>query len=210
MNLNALFTVFFTAAYLLPDTFNCLASETTNTVNDGDDDEYYDLEGMTDEELEEICTSRGFELVRELDAETGEQAVVYSHQDYVDAASECLQIEADLEEILETHPEILEDVKRENERMMNERDRLLEQLHRQSNGTEPKAEQDRIDATAEQAEEMGGSEELEEQEEVEEVEDQNTPDTISDSEKQPNNKLTYGLKEMTLEVIEQMKADFTK
>lgn len=79
---------------------------------------------MTDDELEEICTSRGFELVRETDT-------VYNHQQYVDAASECLQIEADLEEILEKHPEILEDVKRESDRMMNERDRLLDKLHEQ-------------------------------------------------------------------------------
>lgn len=35
------------------------------------------------------------------------------------------------EEILEKHPEILEDVKRESQRMMNERDKLLEQLHAQ-------------------------------------------------------------------------------
>ena len=46
---------------------------------------------MTDEELEEICTSRGFELVRDDD-----DTIVYTHQDYVDAANECLQIEADL------------------------------------------------------------------------------------------------------------------
>ena len=35
------------------------------------------------------------------------------------------------EEILATHPEILEDVKKESERMMNERNRLLEQLQKQ-------------------------------------------------------------------------------
>ncbi len=55
----------------------------------GDDDDYIDLVDMTDDELEEICTSRGFELVRE-------DGQVYTHQDYVDAASECLQIETDL------------------------------------------------------------------------------------------------------------------
>jgi hypothetical protein len=64
------------------------ANETSTTKND-DDDEYIDLVDMTDEELEEICTSRGFELIRE-------DGQVYIHQDYVDAASECLQIETDL------------------------------------------------------------------------------------------------------------------
>ena len=63
------------------------ANETS--ITNGDDDEYIDLVDMTDEELEEICTSRGFELVRE-------DGQVYTHQDYVDAATECLQIETDL------------------------------------------------------------------------------------------------------------------
>ncbi len=64
---------------------NISESQATN----GDDDDYIDLVDMTDDELEEICTSRGFELVRE-------DGQVYTHQDYVDAASECLQIETDL------------------------------------------------------------------------------------------------------------------
>ncbi len=64
-----------------------VANETSTTY--GDDDDYIDLVDMTDDELEEICTSRGFELVRE-------DGQVYTHQDYVDAASECLQIETDL------------------------------------------------------------------------------------------------------------------
>lgn len=98
MNLNSLLAIIFAAAYLLPGTsFTCLASDaaTDEVKAEADDDGYYDLEEMSDEELEEICTSRGFELVREVDEVTGEP-VVYSHQDYVDAASECLQIEADL------------------------------------------------------------------------------------------------------------------
>ena len=69
-------------------TSETLEANETSTAN-GDDDEYIDLIDMTDEELEEICTSRGFELVRE-------DGQVYTHQDYVDAATECLQIETDL------------------------------------------------------------------------------------------------------------------
>ena len=70
-------------------------NHSVHAIEDDDDDEYIDLEDMTDKELEEICTSRGFELVREVDPTTGEP-MVYTHRDYVDAASECLQIEADL------------------------------------------------------------------------------------------------------------------
>ena len=112
MNLITLLAILcLTSEYLFPQTcFTCLASDEAEGVatsppivaeedgadddDDGDDD-YYDLESMTNEELEEMCTSRGFELVREVDAQTGEP-IVYTHQDFVDAASECLQIEADL------------------------------------------------------------------------------------------------------------------
>jgi len=70
-------------------------STTTKNDNDNDNEEYYNLEAMTNEELEEICTSRGFELIHETDENTGEE-IVYTHQDYIDAATECLQIEEDL------------------------------------------------------------------------------------------------------------------
>ena len=70
------------------------AEEATTTTKNDNDEEYYNLEAMTNEELEEICTSRGFELVREQDE--NEDEVVYTHQDYIDAATECLQIEEDL------------------------------------------------------------------------------------------------------------------
>ena len=80
------------AVSLLPEAFTCLASEVANRYNDDYEAELVDL---TDEELEQICTSRGFELVHEVDANTGELET-YTHQDYVDAASECLQIEAEL------------------------------------------------------------------------------------------------------------------
>jgi maleate cis-trans isomerase len=50
------------------------------------------LQQMTKDELERICTERGFELITdELDDETG-QPIVSTHQDYVDAAWQCLQM----------------------------------------------------------------------------------------------------------------------
>jgi hypothetical protein len=61
---------------------------------DGDGDEL-DLESMTNEELEEICTSRGFDVVKEKDEESGE-TMVYSHEDYVTAAQQCLDIAAEM------------------------------------------------------------------------------------------------------------------
>ena len=50
---------------------------------------------MTDEELEKICTSRGFELVKEKDKESGE-TTTYSHYDYVNAAKQCLEIKGEM------------------------------------------------------------------------------------------------------------------
>jgi hypothetical protein len=50
------------------------------------------LQAMTDEELEQICIERGFELIKdEIDEETG-LPMVSSHQDFVDAAWQCLQM----------------------------------------------------------------------------------------------------------------------
>ena len=98
MNLRMLLLLSYLAASLLPQSSTCRAADAATNVDDGiaaEGDEHYDLENMSDAELEEICTSRGFELVREVDEATG-QPIAYVHQDYVDAASECLQIEADL------------------------------------------------------------------------------------------------------------------
>jgi len=55
----------------------------------------YDLDSMTNEELEEICTSRGFQVVKEKDRDTGEMKA-YSHEDYINAARQCLEIESEM------------------------------------------------------------------------------------------------------------------
>jgi hypothetical protein len=55
-----------------------------------------DLNLLPDEELEAICITRGFELVKdEIDPATGE---IYqlTHEDYVDAATRCLAIEHEM------------------------------------------------------------------------------------------------------------------
>ncbi len=86
-----LYIVYFLCAILFAPAQSKLPQEANDMSgsHDEDGDEYIDLVDMTDEELEEICTSRGFELIRE-------DGQVYTHEDYVDAASECLQIETDL------------------------------------------------------------------------------------------------------------------
>ena len=58
-------------------------------------DDEIDLESLTNEELEQICMMRGFELKKEVDTQTG-KLVEYSHEDYVEAARQCLDIEAEM------------------------------------------------------------------------------------------------------------------
>ncbi len=68
----------------------------TNGATGRHEYEYVDLDNMSDEELEEICTSRGFQLATEKNDKSDDQILVHTHQYYVDAAWECLQIEAEM------------------------------------------------------------------------------------------------------------------
>jgi hypothetical protein len=189
-----------------------LAHTSESHVDDGfgqDDD--IELEDMTDEQLEEICTSRGFELVRELNATTGEP-LMYTHQDYVDAASECLQIEADIEEILTTHPEILEDLKKESERMMHERDRLQQQLDQLQVGDVAADEQSESSPWGLRG--KGTDTSLDETlESVGRDHKQNETLASSNTSSEELTKTTepiFDFKEITQEVMKQMKADMTR
>jgi len=92
-------------------------------VNDDEDD---NLSELTNAELESICTTRGFELKRG-QQEDGDN-VVYTHQDYVDAARQCLAIEAEMEKVMRENPEIMQELKVEAERLMAEKARLEERL----------------------------------------------------------------------------------
>ncbi len=67
----------------------------TNGATGRNEFEYMDLDDMSDEELEKICTSRGFELATGKNDNRDDQ-IVHTHQYYVDAAWECLQIEPEM------------------------------------------------------------------------------------------------------------------
>jgi hypothetical protein len=55
-----------------------------------------DLQAMDDVELEQICTNLGFALQKDIvDDATGE-LIVFTHDDYVEAARQCLSIEKEL------------------------------------------------------------------------------------------------------------------
>lgn len=54
------------------------------------------LKAMTEEELEAICLVRGFEIMRdEIDPSTG-LPYELSHEDFVEAARRCLEIEQEM------------------------------------------------------------------------------------------------------------------
>jgi hypothetical protein len=54
------------------------------------------LEAMTEDELEQICIVRGFQILRdEIDPTTG-LPYELSHNDFVEAAQRCLEIEEEM------------------------------------------------------------------------------------------------------------------
>eukprot|EP00970_Alexandrium_tamarense_P018373 scaffold13330_cov205-Alexandrium_tamarense.AAC.10 len=190
------------------------APPTTPSINNEGDDEYIDLISMSDEELEAICIYRGFELVREIDATTGEP-LEYTHQDYVDAASECLQIEQDLEEILTKHPEILDDVRKESEDMMKERDRLQWQLdqmqNKESNGTNAEAgdTQQQTDTDHQTGEDLSNASILGDEHATTNDENASATNDTSDN-TVTMHKPIYDVNEIVVEVIQQIKSDVLK
>eukprot|EP00544_Gedaniella_sp_CCMP2646_P015695 CAMPEP_0202482898 /NCGR_PEP_ID=MMETSP1361-20130828/2264_1 /ASSEMBLY_ACC=CAM_ASM_000849 /TAXON_ID=210615 /ORGANISM="Staurosira complex sp., Strain CCMP2646" /LENGTH=260 /DNA_ID=CAMNT_0049110977 /DNA_START=117 /DNA_END=899 /DNA_ORIENTATION=- len=114
-----------------------------------------DLYALSDAQLEEICTVRGFELVH--DDET------FTHDDYVEAARQCLAIEEDMHDILQEHPEILEELEQEREYMMHEKERLEQELLKEA--------EKRADGRQHYPNETEQEQEQEEEEEAHEVVD---------------------------------------
>jgi len=102
------------------------ASDAANPSGDSEETEI-NLVELSDEELEAICTSRGFELVREIDDTSGEP-ISYTHDDYVDAAKECLELEEEMESFFQENPDLLGDLQTETEAMMEEKEALEKRL----------------------------------------------------------------------------------
>ncbi|GFH45576.1 hypothetical protein CTEN210_02050 [Chaetoceros tenuissimus] len=127
------------------------ASETpiaTEATAEAESDDEVDLASLTDEELEEICTSRGFEVVKEKDEETGEFKK-YSHEDYINAANQCLDMEAEMEAILNENPELIKEIEAEAERMRQENERLENEIKNMINDNidEDQTDDEQVDKT---------------------------------------------------------------
>lgn len=120
---------------------------------ESDDGQEIDLASLTNEELEEICTSRGFEVVKEKDEETGEFKK-YSHEDYINAAKQCLDMEAEMEAILNENPELIKEIEAEAERMRQENERLENEIKNMINDNidEDQADGEQVDKADESVE----------------------------------------------------------
>ena len=100
MKISLSLSVLFTLASLAVLPCHVVSSSSSLPEDDNPTGEYatraydIDLDGMSNEELEEICTSRGFQLDRGNIDDVDD--IAYGHQYYVDAARECLQIEAEM------------------------------------------------------------------------------------------------------------------
>ena len=105
-------------------------AEATAVATDADqaiDYTQIDLTELSNDELVAICTDRGFELVFELDDAT-EEPLEYSHEDYVDAARECLKLEMEMESFYDENPDMLKEMEQERERMLKEQEELEQKL----------------------------------------------------------------------------------
>lgn len=96
-----------------------------STRNDEEDGKlnFVKLEDMTNFQLESICTNRGFELqIGELKDERNGQPLNWTHNDYVEAAQQCLDVEAEL--MLKKNPNIVKDLERERDEMLARKEQL--------------------------------------------------------------------------------------
>jgi exonuclease VII small subunit len=109
-------------------------SDSTEDMATAEDNEWVSLDDLTDAELENICTSRGFELLRE--EENGENGdIIYNHKYYVEAAEQCLAIAEEIEKVLQENPDMLQQLVEEVARLEKRKVELEEALDRMENST---------------------------------------------------------------------------
>jgi len=106
------------------DIMPCTSQQTQTQEQQITTEEY--LHTLTNQQLEDICTERGFYL----EPEEGFSAEDYSHEEYVDAAMQCLALEAEIEAAIAKNPEILEELKREADKMKEENAKLEAEVMR--------------------------------------------------------------------------------
>jgi len=105
---------------------SCMGDDLKDDYSGGQDPEENYLQTLSDRELEQMCNMRGFELVKETDKNGNPKQ--YSHDDYIDAATQCLEIETEMEQIISDNPQLLDDIEAEAQKMREENDKLEKEL----------------------------------------------------------------------------------
>lgn len=100
-----------------------------------------DLQALTEEELEKICLVRGFELLKnDENPDTGEKYEL-THQDYVEAAKQCLAIEQEMNELLESNPELRDELQAELAKLQEAQDTKKAEIEELQSQLDNKAEE---------------------------------------------------------------------
>lgn len=92
--------------------FNASADECTLSMA-LDDSNPCTLDDCSDAMLEDCCLQRGFELARS-------NGVEFTHAEYVEAAKQCLELEAELNKLLEENPDLLAELEAEQAKLAGE------------------------------------------------------------------------------------------
>ena len=108
------------------------SSNDTEKAKKIEDSPYYsEIKDLPNNELEAICTDRGFEIVKDnksSSSSSNNNNNEYTRDDYMHAASQCLAIEAEMAKVIEEHPEILQELKEETNQMAYQKSLLEKEL----------------------------------------------------------------------------------
>ena len=113
------------------------STTTTTTINNTDDNRnsnstnttttihvQSNLQSMTDEELIAICTERGYEITMEDLDSNSNNVIRMTHDDYVNAATQCLSMDQIVNQMIADDPDSAADIEREVERIRLEKETL--------------------------------------------------------------------------------------
>jgi hypothetical protein len=107
--------------------------DTTTTNNNSADNSTIhvesNLKSMSNEELIAICTERGYEISVEDDDDSNNDsnASVLTHDDYVNAAMQCLSLDKVVNQMIADDPDIAADMDYEVERIRHEKEKLQQE-----------------------------------------------------------------------------------
>lgn len=112
----------------------------TDSSNDDDEVQFVNLPDLNNTQLENICVERGFELIPNTDPDTGE-ILEFTRDDYIEAAQQCLDIQAEMDKLLKQNPNIIEELEKERDRMQAKKKQLEAELLAKQNELEDKRKQ---------------------------------------------------------------------